>query len=396
MIDTSMASYVGFFPALPMTDSMELGEWCIGRPPQRVAWRSARFKSLAESLVKSFEKSGFRDIAMFWHRDRGFDGTIPSDAEIRAIQTGVRFSALDANDQVLSGLNVGHVLVTTENAELFLQPIDEEDGSIAHRTGGALKSVLTGGYKIGDGAIPLPDATVPILRPVIVSKKLAAALFQTLTTASAQSGHIRIALEWHAVAMSNPNAVTLQQRLIAIKTAFEALLGTSDSRDCARRLRALFETAAGPHLHLLPWAGVLWSPKERRDLVRQYTTRKGALRSDTRSELEDWFMTLTDARNSVIHDGVLSVTDYGPPQERPLSRYKGSLFWIGERLVREAIKASLGAEVLLCARLKEEASWAEFATLLREEHPDLANQPTAARDDQEKEPGADPGLHRIP
>jgi hypothetical protein len=31
--------------------------------------------------------------------------------------------------------------------------------------------------------------------------------------------------------MSNPNAVTVQQRLIAIKTAFEALLGTSNSRD---------------------------------------------------------------------------------------------------------------------------------------------------------------------
>jgi hypothetical protein len=67
-------------------------------------------------------------------------------------------------------------------------------------------------------------------------------------------------------------------------------------------------------------------------------------------------MTLAAARNSVIHDGVLSVTDYEAPQERPISRYKGSLFWIGDRLAREAIKASLGAELLLCARLKEEAS----------------------------------------
>lgn len=70
-------------------------------------------------------------------------------------------------------------------------------------------------------------------------------------------------------------------------------------------------------------------------------------------------MTLAEARNSIIHDGVISVFDYGPPQERPLSRYSGRLFWIAERVLREAIKASLGPEILLCGRLQWRADWDE-------------------------------------
>jgi hypothetical protein len=155
---------------------------------------------------------------------------------------------------------------------------------------------------------------------------------------------------------------TTQQRLIALKTGFEALLGESNSsRVCARKLRSLFENSTASHCNLLPWAGILWSPKEKTDLVRYFYDRKNRRKEDVRSELEDWFMTLVEARNSIIHKGVLSVRDYGPPPERPLSRYVGKLFWIGERLLREAIKASLGSEVLLCARIRR---WATFDRFL--------------------------------
>lgn len=82
MVDTPQYPHVGFFPALPLAKNIELGDWIIGKPPQNVAWRSDRFKSLSETLVASFEKIGFKNAAMFWHRDRGFDGTRPSDNEI--------------------------------------------------------------------------------------------------------------------------------------------------------------------------------------------------------------------------------------------------------------------------------------------------------------------------
>jgi hypothetical protein len=61
-------------------------------------------------------------------------------------------------------------------------------------------------------------------------------------------------------------------------------------------------------------------------------------------------MNLVDARNAIIHEGTLNADAYVAPPERPLSRYAGSLLWIGERVLREAIKASLGPDVLLAGR----------------------------------------------
>lgn len=348
---------IGFFPALPLESTLVVGEWMAGAPPADTPWRSARFKELAETHIASFSALGFTSGAMLWHGQRGFDGTPPSPQEFGAIQAAVSFAAFDANDH-LPGWRKGDCLATTENTELHVQPIDEQEGLITHVEGGALRSTWIGGWKIGERSPSVPEAMRAIKGTVRASTKLAKALFDALMVpGSGSRNHIAIALEWHRVAMTNASAVTVQQRLIALKTAFEALFGTSNSWRCAKALRALFEKATAAHRELLPWAGVLWSPKERTDLRREYTTEEGKAKQVIRSELEDWLMTLADARNSIIHEGVVSVSSYGPPPERPLSRYTGQLFWTGERILREAIKAMLGPEILLCGLLKERALW---------------------------------------
>ena len=85
---------------------------------------------------------------------------------------------------------------------------------------------------------------------------------------SAETRRLGIAIAWHGVIMTNPSAMTLHQRLIGLKTAFEALLDTSDSREAARRLRHLFEEATVKHREGLPWIGILWSPAEKTALSR--------------------------------------------------------------------------------------------------------------------------------
>lgn len=349
---------VSFFPALPLGRNLDLGDWLVGNPPKETRWRSERFRTLATDLLASFEKLGFESAALVWQRDRGFDGVRPTDDQIKALGAAVSFAVLDANDALASDdVNKGHFLATAENAAFYVQPIDEATEFITHVKGGGLRRILVAGMKIGQEPIPLPDATVPMARPIVLSGKLARAIFDLMGKHDDPARHVQIALEWHRAAMTNPEAVTLQQRLIALKTGFEALFGESTSWRCAQRLRQHFEIVTANHLDCLPWSGLLWSPKERTDLARTYTERDGSTKSATRSELEDWFMTLAEARNSIIHDGVVSTNTFAAPPERPLSRYAGPLFWVGERLLREAIKGFLGPEILLCAPLARREAW---------------------------------------
>lgn len=345
-----------FFPALPLSKNVQLGDWIVGAPPDDTKWATIRFKELSELALSAFDRLGFRRPSLMWHSKNGFDGEMPQLEECGAIQSSVRFAALDYNDATDGDPNRAYDLVTSENAELFIQPLDEVKGTIAYRRGGALKGELGAGYKIGEQAIPLPDATLPIQTPIVMSRTLAQAVHSHLQAQSGKASSIRTALEWHGVAMANPHAVTVQQRLIALKTGFEAILGTSDSLEGSQLLRKLFADATSQHLKLLPWAGILWSPKELRNLKRVRHTRGGKAKIDTRSELEDWFMTLSEVRNAIIHEGIVKAVEYSAPPERPLSRYAGPLLWVGERLLREAIKASLGPDILLCGAISEQKS----------------------------------------
>ncbi len=353
----SQNPHISFLPALPLAKNIELGEWIVGTPPVDTPWAPGRFRQLAEALIRSFEKRGFKDGALMWHRDRGFDGSLPSDEEIQAIRAAVAFSVLDANDQVPE-LNKGHFMATTDNADLFMQPIDE-DGGITHSRGGALKRIMVGGMKIGDEPPPLADAVEKISRPVRASAKLAAAVFAAVRSGTGDGPSIAVAADWHRGALVNSSAMTTPHRLVSLKIGFEALFHEDDSRECARLLRGLFEVTTAGHRDLLPWIGLLWSPTERIDLQRPYVTLKGKPRSDVRTEIEDWFMAFAQARNDIIHEGTLKTGIYEAPPERPLSQYAGKLFWKAERMLREAIKAKLGVDVLLCGPVGRQKRIAE-------------------------------------
>jgi hypothetical protein len=358
--------YFGFFPALRLRTNLDLGDWIVGTPPDGTPWASGRFEELSRMLVASYAPKGFEGCAMLWHRERGFDGVLPADADIGAILASVTFAVLDANDRLRlhekDRWNKARYLATTENPDLFIQPISE-DGGIAHRRGGLLRRTLLGGLKIGGEPPPLPDATEPIDEPVPASTKLARALYDRIASGVGDGPAIATAADWHRRALVNSSAVTWEHRLVTLKVGFEALFHGVKSRGCAKRLRHLFETVTAAHRDLLPWVGLLWTPTER-TLQRSF---KG--KPDPRSELEDWFMTLADARNQIIHDGVLKTGVY-VLSERPLTRYAGALFLTGERVLREAIKAKLGAEVLLCGALRRrafgEAAFGELADQLIE------------------------------
>ena len=179
-MSSSTHPYFSFFPALPLSRDIELGNWLVGSFPDPVAWRSPAFKELVEKLLNSFATGDprFEGGAVMWHKSRGFDGIPPSGDEFKAIQAAIRFAALDCNDHLgKDDPNKGHHLITSESAAFHVQPIDEEDHFITHRSDGMLKYTLTGGWKIGDRSPPLAGATGAILGVVRGSRKLAKAVF---------------------------------------------------------------------------------------------------------------------------------------------------------------------------------------------------------------------------
>ena len=355
---------LAFFPGLPLSSTLEFDDWAVGSLPEGIKWRSARFELLARRLLDSLGKHHLRGGAVLWHRDRGLDGTIPEREVLHNIHAALTFALLDLNDHVERDANAGHYLATTENAALFVQPIDEDEAHLTHRRGGLLRPVISGGWRVGDDPPPTPDALVPIQHPRSVSRHLSREVFNYLQRNTAEAAQIATSLEWHRSALANSDAVTWQYRFIALKTGLEILTGTDDSVESARRLRSLFHAVTLPYEKLLPWSGLLWEPRERTDVLRTWVATKGKNKGKTQhanvTEFEHWFMTLADVRNSIIHKGRLDTLNYDAPPERPLSRYAGPIFWIGERVLREAVKALLGAEVLLCGRLAEVARWEPF------------------------------------
>ena len=148
---------VAFFPALRLAGNVRLGEWIVGTPPADVLWRSPRFKELARSLLSSFADRGFHNAALVWHRERGVDGVALNEKIALAVEKATRFAMLDANDHIGDRLNKAHNLTTSENATLYIQPIQEGDGSITHLGGGFWRRTLTGGWHIGERPLPLPE-----------------------------------------------------------------------------------------------------------------------------------------------------------------------------------------------------------------------------------------------
>jgi hypothetical protein len=314
----------------------------VGNAPRETPWVSERFRELSEALIRSFEPAGFQGGAMLWHRTRGFDGTHPEDKELRALVQAVTFAALDTSDRHARDRSTARYSATTENGELFLQPIDEKEGRISHRRGGALRRLLNAGWRIGAQTPPLAEAVLPIGMPLQVSAMLARAIFSAVLDPGPRAKKIQNAVQWHQSAMVNSEVITTAQRLIFLKTGFESLLRESRARPGATRLRRRFENCTKGQRDLLPSAGVLWAPNEKK-LARMWDGE-----AEIRSELEDWFLALADARNLIIHKGEARTFLYDAPPERPLSQYAGHLVEIGERVLREAIKATIGPEVLLC------------------------------------------------
>jgi len=339
--------HLAFCPYLSVRKVVEFADWQIG-PFEAFddRWADVKFKAQSKAFLAKFVDNDGEPIehpSLLCRRGGKIDGQLPSREEIEALEAAIAFAFLDENprrtpETARQAWNV----ITADNAEPFFWPIDVEAGYVTVTTGLMVRT-LGGGYQIADAELairPPLDLHLPLGSHTADSVCLDAiytTVLSSLRTPGAKpaADRIKTAIGWFAKAWRNTATVHFPERVVFLKTAFEAMTGTSKSHVSAQMLRQLFE--AVPDTSPTDSERLVWSPAER--AIHAWTFMKGGKPQTVHvTGLEHWFMSFADARNTIIHQGVVPSLAYTNPSN---AEYEGPLVFTAEFLLRAAVKVSL-------------------------------------------------------
>ena len=337
-----------FCPYLPLSldETVAFANWELGSLQYfKDRWADPRFREQATAFLGKFVGRDGKPIkpALLCREGKQLDGVRPSDAEIGALQLALAFAFVDKNPrQRPEDIDNGWAMVTADNTELYVWPIDLEQGHITLSTG-YLVTTNIGGYKINDQKLvlrPPLDLHMPI-RATAPDRLVLTAVYETVLYSLRSPGRqptadkIRVAVEWFVKAWLNSGAIQWPERLVYLKTAFEALTGTSTNQKSAQTLREIFE--ALPHTTKEDSENLVWSPEEKPVHTRTWVGKNGKPQSARITDLEHWFIAFGDARNMIIHEGALPELTYSGSNPA----YDGPFFFTAEFLLRGFIKVLL-------------------------------------------------------
>jgi len=348
-----------YLPLPPTDNPVKFADWELGSLQSfKDRWADPQFKAQATTFLSKFLRTDDEPIenpALLCRKGKQLDGRQPSQQEVRALALSLAFSFIDRNPRFLpENSHEGWGRVTADNAELYQWPIDLQQGQVTTKTG-YIVSVRTGGYRISDARLvlrPPLDLHMPLITlspdPLVLTGIYQTVLESLLSPGqNAAGGQIRIALEWFTKAWRNTATLHFPERLVFLKTAFEALTGTSRTNESARILRQIFEEL--PDATAKDSECLVWSPEEE-PVSRTWIDRHGQSRSELMTDLEVWLREFGAVRNSIIHEGALpeliypgSNPVYQPTTLKPA--YHGDTFFTAEYLLRGAIKVMLSTKL---------------------------------------------------
>ena len=353
--------YLLFCPYLPLPPTDEpvsFADWELG-PLQsfKDRWADPQFKEQATAFLRKFVRTDDKPIknpVLLCRKGTQLNGQQPSPKEVRALELSLAFAFIDRNPRCLpENQDEGWGVVTTDNAELYVWPIDLEQGRVTTNTG-YIVSMKSAGYKISGTKLvlrPPLDLHLPIRvpspDPLVLTGIYKTALGSLRSPGNnSTADRVRIALEWFAKAWRNTATLHFPERLVFLKTAFEALTDTSSTRESGRRLRQLFKEL--PNTTARDSKILVWSPEEE-PVSRTWIDKWGQSKNELMTDLEVWFMEFGDVRNSIIHEGALPELMYpgSNPVYQPITlnpAYNGDIFFTAEFLLRGAIKVLLSTE----------------------------------------------------
>lgn len=336
-----------FCPYLCMEEPVTFAGWELGPLGFfQDRWADSRFKEQAITFLRKFvgtDNEPVENPAILCREGRQLDGEAPSRKEVQALQLALIFAFVDRNPRSRpENHDRGWAMVTADNADLHVWPIDLEQGRVVKSTG-YLVATHTVAFGANDRELvlsPPVDLHMPFSAPNPDSLILTG-IYQTVLRSLRSPGAnhdadaLRVAVDWFAKAWRNTATVKDPERLVYLKTAFEALTGTSRNWQSAGWLRETFEAlpgTKGSDSEIL-----VWSPEEEPVHPRPWTDRRGRARSTLVTDLEHWFIKFGEARNSIIHKGKTPELTYAGPN----SAYGGPFFFTAEFLLRGIIKVQL-------------------------------------------------------
>ena len=347
MTDQPPNPHLLFCPYLPIKEPVTFADWELG-PLQSFEnrWADPRFKAHAIAFLHKFVGTDNEPIdnpALLCRQGRQLDGEEPSPKEVRALELALVFALVDRNPRGGPGkLNEGSCMVTTENAALHQWPIDVEHGYFTKITGGIVEVQTFDRCKTDDPKRVLsPPLDLHMPTEASPDPLVLTGVYETVLRSLRSPGkdpptdHVRVAVDWFAKAWHNTATVECPERLVYLKTAFEALTGTSTNWKSARKLREIFE--ALPHTTECDSKVLVWSPEEQSVHIRNWVDKCGRSQSILMTDLERWFIEFGKARNTIIHKGQLSQLTYSGPNPA----YNGHYFSTAEFILRGVIKVLL-------------------------------------------------------
>ena len=217
----------------------------------RTRWADRRFKDKATAFLRKFvgpHGKKIKNPAILCRKGTKLDGKQPSREEVRSLELSLAFAFVDGNPRSLpENRDEGWGRVTTDNAELYGWRIDLKQDCITINAG-YMVLVTTGGYKICDNNLigPPLDLYMPP-RNLAPDPLVLTGIYETVLGSLRSPGEnltadrVRVAVEWFTKAWRNTATVQFPERLVFLKTAFEALTGTSSTWKSAQKLRLFFE-----------------------------------------------------------------------------------------------------------------------------------------------------------
>lgn len=264
--------YLAFCPYLSLEEIIDFADWQIG-PVESFddRWADGKFRAQSKAFLAKFVDGTGKPIerpSLVCRRNDQIDGQLPSPEEIEALEAAIAFAFLDENPRRSPATaGQGWSVITADNTEFFVWPIDVETGYVTVTTG-LMVRVRGGGYQIADAELVIKP---PLDLHLALGSKAADAIcldaiYRTVLSSLRQPGanpaadRIKTAIGWFVKAWRNTVTVHFPERVVFLKTAFEALTGTSKSHRSAHVLRQLFE--ALPDTSPSDSERLVWSPAE--------------------------------------------------------------------------------------------------------------------------------------